>query len=161
MTNVKWKPDHVNTLTSYLSVKDANAAIEFYKKAFGAQELFRMPGPGGKVMHAELKIGDSTLMLADEFPEMGCKSATTLGGTPVTICLYCENVDKTWEQATKAGAKVQMPLNNMFWGDRYGHIEDPFGHRWALMQHIEDVSPEEMKRRGEEHQKQMMAGAKK
>lgn len=160
MANVKWKPDGYHTVTPYLAVKDAPAAIEFYKKAFGAQELHRMDGPGGKIMHAEIKIGDSIMMLSEEMPEMGNKGPKTLGGSPITVCMYVENVDATFEQATKAGAKVTKPLSDMFWGDRSGYVEDPFGHKWALMQHIEDVSPEEMKKRGEEFSKQMASAHK-
>lgn len=159
MTN--WKPNNwTGTVSPALSVKNAAAAIEFYKKAFGAQERYRMDGPGGKIMHAELQIGDTILMLGEETPERGCMSPETLKGTPVTLFMYVPDVDKAVEQATTAGAKVEMPVQDMFWGDRYGHVVDPYGHKWALATHKEDVTPEEMKKRGEEFHKQM-AGAHK
>lgn len=160
MANVKWKPDGYHTITPYLTVTGANEAIDFYKKAFGAQELYRMPGPNGKIMHAELKIGESMLMISEEMKEMGCTSPTTLKGSPVSIFMYVENVDKAFEQAIKAGAKAEKQPENMFWGDKYGSFVDPYGHRWALATHVEDVSPEEMKKRHEEFNKQM-AGAHK
>jgi PhnB protein len=157
---VKPIPQGYHTVTPHLIVKDAPRAIEFYKKAFNAQELARMPGPDGKIVHAELKIGDSIVMLCDEFPEMGNKSPQTLGGTPLELFMYFENVDEAWDRAVKAGATSVMPLSNQFWGDRYGKLKDPFGHGWAVAQHVEDVSPEEMKKRHEEFNKQM-AGMKK
>lgn len=119
-----------------------------------------MPGPGGKIMHAELRIGDSTLMVSDEMPDMKCVSAQTLGGTPVSIFMYVENVDKTFEQAVKAGAQVTMPVADMFWGDRYGHFTDPFGNKWGVATHKEDLTPEQIKQRSEEFFKQA-AGAHK
>src|SRR5208283_1706326 len=137
--------DH--TITAHLSVREAAKAIEFYQKAFGAQVLFVHKMPDGKVMHATLKIGDSRLMLADEFPGMGTKAPQTLGGSPVVLNIYVEDVDTLFKQAVAAGAKVTMPLANQFWGDRYGQIVDPFGHSWALGSHVEDVTPEEMERR--------------
>jgi PhnB protein len=137
--------DH--TLTAHLSVRGATAAIEFYQKAFGAQVLFVHKMPDGKVMHATLQIGDSKLMLADEFPGMGAKSPQALGGSPVTLSLIVEDVDTLWNRAVAAGAKVTMPLANQFWGDRYGHLEDPFGQTWALLSHVEEVPREEMERR--------------
>ena len=137
--------DH--TLTVHLSVRNAGKAIEFYQQAFGAQLLFVHKLPDGKVMHATLKIGDSKLMLADEFPGMGTKSPETLGGSPVVLNICVEDVDALWNRAVAAGAKVTMPLANQFWGDRYGHVVDPFGHSWALLSHVEDVPREEMERR--------------
>jgi len=137
--------DH--TLTVHLSVRNAGKAIEFYQQAFGAQLLFVHKLPDGKVMHATLKIGDSKLMLADEFPGMGTKSPETLGGSPVVLNIYVDDVDSLWNRAVAAGAKVTMPLDNQFWGDRYGQIVDPFGHAWALGSHVENVAPEEMERR--------------
>jgi PhnB protein len=136
-----------HTLTAHLSVRGASEAIEFYQKAFGAKLLFVHKMPDGKVMHATLKIGDSKLMLADEFPGMGTPAAATLGGSPIVLNIYVEDVDALFNQAVAAGAKVTMPLANQFWGDRYGHVVDPFGFTWALGAHIEDVSQEEMERR--------------
>jgi uncharacterized glyoxalase superfamily protein PhnB len=161
MPNVNPIPQGCHTVNVFLTVKDAAKAIEWYGKAFGAKETFRMPGPGGKIMHAEMQIGDSVLMLADEMPEMGCVGPETLKGSAVTVMMYFDNVDKIWDQATKAGGTVTMPLADMFWGDRYGQFTDPFGHKWAIAQHIEDVSHEQMKVRGEEFMKKQMAGARK
>jgi len=136
-------------------------AIEFYKKALGAEELKRMLGPGGLIMHAELKIGSSIIMLADESPAMGCKSPAALGGSPVTFYVYLENVDAAWKRATTdTGVKVTYPLADMFWGDRTGGFEDPFGHKWSLAQHTRDLSPEEIKKGQEEFFKQMQQGKK-
>lgn len=140
-------PEGTHTLTAHLSIRGAAQAIEFYQKAFGAQLLFVHKMPDGKVMHATLKIGDSRLMLADEFPGMGTPSPRALGGSPVVLNVYVENVDTLWNRAVAAGAKVTMPLANQFWGDRYGQIVDPFGHSWALLSHVEDVPREEMERR--------------
>ncbi len=140
-------PQGFHSITPHLVVRGGAAAIEFYKKAFGAAEISRHPGPGGKLMHAMLKIGDSNLMLADEFPEHGCTSPQALGGSPVTISLYVEDVDAVFKQAVAAGAQVRMPPMDMFWGDRYGQVIDPFGHWWSIATHKEDVSPEEMARR--------------
>lgn len=143
-------PAGYHAITPHLIVKDANAAIAFYKKAFGAEELSRMPGPDGKsVMHAEMRIGDSCFMLNEEFPEHGVKSAAAYQGSPVTIHLYVDDVDVVFKRALSAGAKELMPLADQFWGDRYGKIVDPFGHHWSLATHIEDVPPEEMKMRAE------------
>jgi PhnB protein len=140
-------PDGYHTATPYLIVKDAARAIEFYKKAFGATELVRMAQPDGKIGHAEIKIGDSPIMLADEFPEMGARSPQSLGGSPVSILLYVENVDAVFSQAVAAGAKVQRPVKDQFYGDRTGGVEDPFGHLWYIATHMEDVSPDEMRKR--------------
>ncbi|QRK04227.1 VOC family protein [Archangium violaceum] len=142
-------PDGYHSLTPYIALSDAARAIEFYKAALGATELYRLPMPGGKIGHAELQIGDSRLMLSDEMPEWGNKSARGYGGTPVGLCVYSENVDALAERFVKAGGKVVRPLENQFYGDRSGQFEDPEGYMWTLMQHVEDVSPEEMQRRME------------
>ena len=148
MTNkVKPIPEGYHTATPYLIVKDAARAIEFYKKAFGATELMRMPGPGGKIGHAEIKIGDSPIMLADEVPGMGFRSPESLGGSPISILLYVEDVDVVFSEALAAGAKIQRPVADQFYGDRTGGVTDPFGHVWYIATHKEDVSPEEMKKR--------------
>ena len=140
-------PDGYHTLTPYLALTDAAKAIEFYKAALGATELYRLPMPGGKIGHAELQIGDSRLMVSDEMPEWGNKSAKGYGGTPVGLCIYTENVEALAERFVKAGGKMVRPLENQFYGDRSGQFEDPEGYKWTLAQHIEDVSPEEMQRR--------------
>lgn len=140
--------ENYHTITPHLTVKDCDKAIDFYKRAFGAEELALLRGPDNKsVMHAELKIGDSILMLNDEFPEWGVLSPTTVGGSSVTINLAADNADAAFDRATSAGATVKMPLANAFWGDRYGQLSDPFGHVWAVIQHLEDLSPEEIKKR--------------
>jgi PhnB protein len=136
-------------VTPYLSVNDAAAAIEFYKKGFGATELMRLPGPDGKLGHAEIRIGDALVMLADEFPEYGNLSPRTLGGSAVRLHMYVEDVDAFFEKALAAGAKVLIPIADQFYGDRSGRLEDPFGHVWLVSTHIEDVSPEEMQKRME------------
>jgi len=151
---VKPIPDGYHTATPYLIVSGAAQAIEFYKKALGATELFRMTTPTGKIGHAEIKIGNSPIMLADEHPEMGARSAKTLGGSPMSLMLYVENVDALAAQAVAAGAKVVRPIQNQFYGDRSGTFEDPFGLSWTIATHVEDVPPEEMKRRSEEAMKQ-------
>ena len=140
-------PDGYHTATPYLIVNGAAQAIEFYKKAFGATELMRMPQPGGKIGHAEIKIGDSPIMLADESPDVGARSPQSIGGSPVSIMLYVEDVDRIFSQAVAAGAKVKRPVADQFYGDRTGGIEDPFGHLWYIATHKEDVSPEEMRKR--------------
>ena len=151
-------PEGYHTLTPYLTCKNAAQAINFYKSAFGATEIMRMPGPDGKIGHAEIQIGDSRVMLADEFPGMSC--APTPGAmNPGSLFLYMENVDATFERAVAAGAKVDMPLTNQFWGDRYGKVTDPFGHQWGLAQHIEDVAPDEMMRRSAEWTAKMAKAA--
>jgi len=144
MSAVNPIPDGYHTVTPHLAVRDAAKAIEFYARAFGAEERFRMPGPGGVVMHAELNIGDSIVMLGEEAPEMGASSPQTIGGSPVNLLIYVKDVDASFARANKAGCSVQMPPTDMFWGDRYGKLVDPFGHHWALATHKEDVSPEEM-----------------
>lgn len=151
---VKPIPTGYHSVTPYLIVNNAAKALEFYKKAFNATEIMRAPAPNGKIMHAEIKIGDSHIMLADEFPEMNALSPTTIGGSPVSILLYVEDVDKIFKQAIAAGAKETKPLQNQFYGDRSGMLEDPFGHKWGVSTHIEDVSSEEMDRRFKELLKQ-------
>lgn len=144
--SVKPIPDGYHSVTPYLVVNGGVKALEFYKQAFGAQELFRIERDG-KIGHAEIKIGDSPIMLADEHPEMGARSPQSLGGSPVSIMLYVENADRMTEQAVAAGAKVVRPLENKFYGDRSATLTDPFGHTWHVSTHIEDVSSEEMNRR--------------
>ncbi len=144
---VKYVPDGYHSVTPYLSVKDAARAIEFYKEAFGATELFRLDEPDGKIGHAEIMIGDSHIMLADEKLEMKARSPQTLGGSPVGLMLYVPDVDATVNKAVEAGAKLLRPVADQFYGDRTGGIEDPFGHGWYVATHIEDVSSEEMTRR--------------
>ena len=146
-SRVKPIPEGYHTATPYLIVRDAARAIEFYKKAFGAQELMRMANPSGKIGHAEIKIGDSPIMLADEVPGMGYRSPESLGGSPVSLLLYVEDVDAVFNQAVAAGAKVQRPVADQFYGDRTGGVTDPFGHVWYVATHMEDVSPEEMRKR--------------
>jgi PhnB protein len=140
-------PEGYHTVTPSLTIRDAARAIEFYRQAFGATELMRMPGPGGKIMHAEIRIGDSIVMLSDEFPDMASRSPESLGGTPGSLFLYVEDVDAVMARATKAGAKVTLPAQEMFWGDRFGHVVDPFGHAWGIATHKEDLTPDEIVRR--------------
>ena len=151
---VKPIPEGFHTLTPYLIIKGAAQAIDFYKRAFGAEELFRMAGPDGKTVgHAEIKIGDSIVMLADDVPEM-FRSPQSLNGTPVSFLIYVEDVDAAFNRAVEAGATVARPLENRFYGDRTGMLADPFGHQWSLATHIEDVAPEELeKRAAAEHAK--------
>ena len=146
---VKAVPDEYHTVTPYLIINGAAQAIEFYKRAFGAAELVRMPGPDGKIGHAELKIGDSNIMLADESPSMGPGhiSADTVGGSPVSLYVYLPNVDDVVKRATTEGAKLLKPVQDQFYGDRSGFIQDPFGHLWGIATHTEDVSPKEMQER--------------
>lgn len=144
---VKPIPDGYHTVTPYLIVPDGVRAIEFYQQAFGAQELLRLADPSGKIGHAEIKIGNSPIMLAEEFPDMGYRSPRSLGGTPVSICLYVEDVDTLFNQAVAAGGKVQRPVQDQFYGDRSGTLSDPFGHVWTISTHKEDVTPEEIDRR--------------
>jgi len=147
VSQVKPIPEGYHSVTPYLCIKGAAAALEFYKKAFGAKELMRMPAPGDKIGHAEIQIGDSHVMLADEFPEMGFLSPQSVGGSPVMMHLYVEDVDATANKAVAAGAKVTKPVADQFYGDRSGQLQDPFGHNWYVSTHKEDVSPEEMKAR--------------
>ncbi|MDQ5858572.1 MAG: VOC family protein [Acidobacteriota bacterium] len=147
MSKAKPIPEGYHSVTPYLCCKDAAAAIEFYKKAFGATEVMRMGEPSGKVGHAELQIGDSRIMLADEFPEMGFLSPPTVGGSSVMVHLYVEDVDTTANRAVAAGAKVTRPIADQFYGDRGGQLEDPFGHKWYVATHTEDLSAEEIGKR--------------
>jgi PhnB protein len=147
---VKPVPEGYHTVTPYLICGGAADAIDYYKKAFGAVELMRFPTPDGGIAHAEIKIGDSTVMLADEFPAMNARSPKTVGGTPVGLMIYVPNVDAVYRAAVAAGGTELQPLEDKFYGDRAGTLLDPFGHMWTVATHKEDVSPEEMKRRSEE-----------
>ena len=140
-------PEGYHSVSPALSIDGAAESIEFYKRAFGANERYRMPWPDGTVAHAELEIGDSVVMLSDPFPESGVTPRRALGGTSVGIFLYVEDVDAVFQQAVDAGATVTTPLEDMFWGDRFGSVTDPFGHHWSLATHVEDVPPEEMEER--------------
>ena len=143
-------PRGYHTVTPHLTVRGAADAIEFYRRAFGARERGRMPLPDGKtIMHAELQIGDSIVFLADEFPDMGCRAPETLGGATGTLHLYVRDVDRAFQRAVAAGAEVRMPVADMFWGDRYAKVADPFGHEWGLATHKEDLSASEIARRAE------------
>lgn len=147
---VKPIPDGMRTVTPHLVCAGAAEAIEFYKNAFNAVELARLPGPQGKLLHAMIRIGDSAVMLVDEFPDWGSFGPKSLRGSPVTIHLYVEDADAAFAQAVAAGAEVKMPLADMFWGDRYGILTDPFGHHWSIATHIRDVSPEQMQQAAQE-----------
>jgi PhnB protein len=147
MATVDPIPTDYPRVTPYLSIEGAAAATEFYGSVFGATERVRLDGPDGKVGHAEMQIGDSVIMLSDSFPEMGAPSPTALGGSPVTLMVYVADVDDVFNRAVHAGAKVIASVENQFYGDRTGQFEDPFGHRWNVASHVEDVSPEEMQRR--------------
>ena len=151
-------PDGYHSVTPTLTVRGAADAIEFYKKAFGAQEIMRFPGLDGKtIMHAEIKIGDSRIMLSDEIPQMNCLSPQSVGGASSGIFLYVENADATFNKAVSAGAKITMPIMDAFWGDRCGVIEDPFGHKWTIATHARDLSFEEMMKAGAEAMKSMQS----
>ena len=156
---VKPIPDGMHSVTPHLVCAGANDAIDFYKKAFGATETSRLPGPDGKLMHGSVQIGDSCVMLVDENKDWGALSPRSLGGSPVTIHLYVENADKFAEKAVAAGAKVVMPVAEMFWGDRYGVLEDPFGHKWSVATHVRDATPEEMQKAMREMSSQETAKA--
>ena len=145
MPQVKPVPDGMHTVTPHLVCAGAADAIEFYKKAFNAVEEGRLPGAGGKLLHAMIRIAGSAVMLADEFPDWGSFGPKSLKGSPVTIHLYVEDVDAFVNRAVAAGAKITMPVDDMFWGDRYGKLEDPFGHHWSVATHLRDVSPDEMR----------------
>jgi len=147
MSKVPYIPEGYNTVTPYLVIKGAAQAIEYYKKVFGATVVVRMDGPDGRVGHAELQIGSSRIMLADENPQMGATSATTIGNSPVSLYLYLPDVDKVVDKAVAEGAKILKPVQDQFYGDRSGFLQDPFGHFWGIATHIEDVSPQEMKER--------------
>jgi PhnB protein len=142
-------PDGYTTATPYLIIKGASEAIDFYKRAFGATEILRIADPQGRVGHAEIKIGESVIMLADEHPSMGYRGPRSLGGSSVSILLYLEDVDRVFERAVEGGARALRPVTDQFYGDRSGTLEDPFGHVWTVATHVEDVPPEEMKRRAE------------
>ena len=143
-------PEGYRTVTPYLSVDDASAAIDFYQRAFGAKERVRMSGPGRAIMHAELELGDSLVMLSDPFPQFTPRPPKELGGTSASIFVYVEDVDALYQQAVDAGASSVAEPEDMFWGDRFGAVMDPFGHHWTIATHVEDVEPEEMQRRIEE-----------
>ena len=145
-SRVRAIPEGMHTITPHIVVRDAARAAEWYIEALGAEERSRIPVPGDKLMSVELRFGDSALMVADEFPEMGVLSPQSVGGTSTVLNLYVEDVDALWERVVEAGAEVLHPLGDTFWGDRHGQITDPFGHRWALAQHVRDVSPEEIAR---------------
>lgn len=147
MADVKPIPDDYPRVIPYLSVDGAGAAIDFYTAVFDATERMRMPGPDGKIGHAELEFGDSMVMLADAFPDMGGQTPKGLGGTPVTVMVYVENVDAVFARAVAAGATVEREVGDQFYGDRAGQFVDPFGHKWFVATHVEDVSPEEMEQR--------------
>lgn len=146
-TTVKPIPEGYHTATPYLIITNAAKALDFYQRAFGATELLRLATPDGKVAHAELQLGDSRIMLADEFPDCDARSPQTIGGSPVCLMLYVEDVDAAVSRAVAAGAKLFKPVEDQFYGDRSGQLTDPFGHKWVLATHIEDVSPEEVKKR--------------
>jgi len=150
MADVKPVPDGYPRVTPYLAVDGAADAIEFYGKVLGTRERMRMPGPDGKIGHAELELGDSVIMLADEFPDMGHRGPKSLGGTPVTISVYVEDVDDAFQRAIEEGAKELRAVENQFYGDRSGQFEDPFGHRWNVSTHVEDIPPAEMEKRAAE-----------
>lgn len=144
---VKAIPEGYHTVTPYVVVREVERAIEFYKDAFGAEETVRMPGKSGKVGHAEIRIGESTVMLTDENPAMGVKAPPTLGGSPVSLVLYVEDADEVFDRAVGAGGRVRQPMKDQFFGDRMGGVEDPFGHTWYIATHKEDVPQEELRRR--------------
>jgi PhnB protein len=151
-------PKGYHSVTAYLSIRDAGQALDYYKKAFGAKEVLRMQGPDGKVGHAEIKIGDSHVMMADEFPNMGFLGPQSRGGTTVMLMIYVPDVDFTVQKAVSGGGKLKKAVENQFYGDRSGTIEDPFGHVWTIATHIEDVPPAEMRQRSEEAMKKMASG---
>ena len=143
-------PDGYHTVTACLTLKDGAAAIDFYQRAFGAREIMRVASPDGKIMHAEIQVGDSRIMLADEYPGMGCVSPASAGHATSSLYLYVPDVDAAFTRAVGAGAKVVMPVTDMFWGDRFAAVDDPSGHRWGLATHVEDPSPAEFERRRQE-----------
>ena len=156
---VKPIPDGYHTVTPYLAVDGAKKAIDFYKRAFGAKERAVMPGPGDTIGHAELEIGDSVVMVSDPFPQSSIKAPTEVGATTAGVFLYVEDVDAAFKQAIDAGATEGNAPEDMFWGDRFASVKDPFGHQWQMATHVEDVSPEDMAKRAEEAMASMMAGA--
>jgi PhnB protein len=145
--SISYLPDGYNTISPYLFIDGAAEAMAYYCKVFGASEKMKMSGPGGKIMHAELQIGECVIMLADEFAEMNVFGPKKVGGSPVLICIYVEDADATVELAVKEGATIERPMQDQFYGDRSGSIVDPFGHRWTIATHIEDVTPEEIEKR--------------
>ena len=151
-------PPGTHTVTPHLVVRNASEAIDFYRRAFGAKEEGRAAGPGGKIMHAQIRIGDSPIFLADEMLEFGSRSPLSLGGTGTMIHLYVEDADAVWNRAVAAGAQIKMPLADQFWGDRWGKLADPYGHEWSIGTHKEDLSPAEMQKRQEEAMAQMASG---
>lgn len=156
MSDLPGVPPEMQGVIPYLVVPDAVKAMEFYEKALGAQPVMRMPGPGGQgTMHAEMKIGNGTIMLTDENPQWGMKSPATFGGSPVSLMIYVENVDAVFDQAVAAGCQAKFPVDDMFWGDRMGKLTDPFGYDWSVTTHVEDLSEEEMAKRQQEWMAQM------
>jgi PhnB protein len=147
MAKVRPIPEGYHSVTPYLYIRGAAKAVEFYKKVFGAKEVLRMPGPAGQIMHAELKIGDSMIMLSDEHPQMGALSPESVGGSPMGLHVYVENVDAVVQKAVEAGAKLDRPVKDQFYGDRSGSLTDPFGHKWYVATHVEDIAPEELSKR--------------
>jgi PhnB protein len=159
MSNVKPIPEGYSSVTAYLTHRNCDAAIKFYQKAFGAKELFRLTTPNGGVAHAEIQVGTARIMMADENPTYGNKSPETLSGSPVQFMLYVEDADKAFDKAVTAGATVKRPVSNEFYGDRVGTVVDPFGYQWSIGAHVEDVAPDEMKRRMEKLYSAQSAGA--
>lgn len=155
--SVKPVPEGYHTLTPYLTIRDAARAIEFYKEAFGAIERGAMKGPDGKVVHAELMIGDSIVMLGEENPQFGALSPQAIGGSGMGLHIYLDGVDAAFDRAVKAGAEVEMPVADQFWGDRYGKLKDPFGHKWSIATHVKDMSDDEMKEAMDEAMAKMPA----
>lgn len=153
--SVKAIPEGYHSVTPHMVIRDCIKALEFYKNAFDAKQLSLTQGPDGKVMHASIKIGDSIIMMSDEFPSAKSLGPQSLGGSSIVLNIYTDNADKLWERAVKAGATVTMPIGDQFWGDRYGQITDPFGHRWSIAQHVEDVRPEDMEARMKAAMEQM------
>ncbi len=158
MPKTSSRPAGYHSITPSIIFDDASEAIEFYKRAFGAQEVMRMPGPGGRILHAEIKIGDSVVMVGDIFPGMPGRSARRLGGSPMGLHLYVENVEEFFQRAVAAGGTPTMPLADQFWGDRYGRIVDPFGIEWGVAEHVKDVSEEDMRRAVQQYSQQMQQG---
>jgi uncharacterized glyoxalase superfamily protein PhnB len=154
----KSPPTGYHSITPALVVRDAPKAIDFYKEAFGAQEITRMPGPDGKIMHAEIKIGDSVIMLGEENADWGNLSPLSTKGNPGSLHIYVDDADAVYDKALRAGAKVKMPLEDAFWGDRYGKVTDPFGHEWGIATRIKDLTPEQMQKAGEEWMAQFAQG---
>jgi PhnB protein len=147
MNSTTFQPKQYHSVTPYLICRDASHAIDYYQRIFGAREMMRMPGPNGRIMHAELQIGDARIMLADEFPDMNVRGPQAIGGTPVTLLVYVEDVDATTQQAIAAGAKAIRPVQDQFYGDRAGTITDPFGHQWTIATHKEDLTMEQLQER--------------